>query len=419
MKVLLYLSVFIAVVLASDEDISHEIKQQEKHDHHEHHDEKHSKAHQVVSSANIHFAVDMYKHIASNAEKSHPQNIFFSPLSVTTAFSMLGLGAKSITHQKIVEGLKLNETHIKDEEIHEEFHSVLMALNKPKSNLQVDIGNAIFVHDQLKLQNSFEQGVKKFYHAELQASDFTHPMDAEKQINDYVKNKTEGKIEELVKDLSADTMLVLVNHIFFKGEWEHPFHPDSTHEGKFFVDANTTVEVQMMSRTGIYKIFRDNELPCTVFQLQYKDGAHLLLAVPELGKIHEIEEALSAKTIARWINSTHERMMKLNLPKFSISASLDLKEILSGMGMKDVFSNNADFSGIAENIGLKVSKATHKATLDVDEKGTVAAAATAIEMTLLALFHSENINKPFILLLCSEPTNTILFMGKVTDPTAK
>ncbi|MEE6526718.1 hypothetical protein FKM82_027511, partial [Ascaphus truei] len=240
-----------------------------------------------------------------------------------------------------------------------------------------------------------------------------------KQINDYVKNKTNGKIEELVRDLDEDTKMVLVNYVFFKGEWEHPFHPDSTRVSNFSVDEHTEVEVPMMNHLGLYKIFRDLELGCEVIRLPYKNNTFMLLAIPELGKMHALEEALSIETIIRWKNSTQTRLVELYLPKFSFSYSLKLNEILGDIGMTDVFSDQADFSGITEDFKLKVSKAVHKAVLDVDEKGTEAAGATAIEMVPMALFPSHRVDRPFLLLICSQETNSILFMGRVVNPTEK
>ncbi|KAM4665101.1 serine protease inhibitor A6-like isoform 1-T2 [Discoglossus pictus] len=415
MKFLPYLSIFICLVLASDQDVLHGPQREHKTGH----DEENTKVHEDIASANLQFGISMYKHIATNRERKSQENIFFSPASISMALSMLSVGAKSTTYKQILEGLNLNETHAQQDEIHQEFHNVLMALNKPKSDLQVHIGNAVFLQENLKVEKSFEEGVKKNYHAEIQTSDFTHPNDAKKQINDYVKDKTEGKIKELVKDLDDKTKLVLLNYILFKGEWENPFNPHSTHVSKFFVDDNTTIEVQMMSRMGMHKIFQDDELPCIVLQLPYKNNAYMLLVIPDHGKIHEIEKALSGETIARWKNSTRERFTHIYMPKFSIRNSIDLKSVLSDMGMAEIFDDTADFSGITEETMLKVSKATHKAILDVDEKGTEAAAATDFEIFPAMILEPNMVNRPFITLICSQETNSLLFVGTIMNPTAK
>ncbi|NP_001088508.1 serpin peptidase inhibitor, clade A (alpha-1 antiproteinase, antitrypsin), member 3 L homeolog [Xenopus laevis] len=303
--------------------------------------------------------------------------------------------------------------------MHEAFEHLLQVLNRPKSNLKVKIGNAVFVEDALKILDSFTQEIEHHYHAEIFPSHFKNPAEAEKQINDYVSNKTDGKIQELVKDLSEETKLLLINYIVFKAEWEHPFSSHSTYSGKFSVDDNTTVEVQMMYKTDEYIFFKDEKIPCSVLQLPYKNNASMLLIVPELGKIHEVEEALSVETLKRWKSSAEKRFFELHLPKFSISSSLKLKDILTDMGMGIIFTDSADFSGISEKSRLKISKVVHKAVLDVDEKGTEAAAASAAEAVLTSLMETFNVDRPFITLIYSEEPYSILFMSRVIDPTEK
>ncbi|XP_053545350.1 serine protease inhibitor A6 [Bombina bombina] len=414
---LLYLSLFITLVHTSVQHVSHDHHPTHE-DKNEHNGKTHTKALEDICQAHLQFSVSLFRHIASSQEKS-PKNIFFSPFSISTAFSMLSLGAKSETHKQILEGLSLNETRVKEEEIHEAFEQLILALNKPKSDLQVNIGNAVFVQENLNLLKTFADQVEHYYRAEILSTDFSNANDAEKKINDYVKKKTEGKIEELVKDLDDGTKLVLLNYIFFKGEWENKFNPSSTRVSNFFVDGNTTVKVQMMSRIGSYKIYQDDQLPCLVLQLPYKNNASMLVVIPEMGKIREVEEALSVDTIKRWKKSAHLRFTQVHMPKFSISSSVNLKEVLSDMGIKDAFSNKADFSGISQDARLVVTKAVHKAVLDVHEKGTEAAGATAIEIMPMSILQSHKVNRPFILLICSEETDSIFFMGRVTDPTAK
>ncbi|XP_053553491.1 serine protease inhibitor A6 [Bombina bombina] len=416
MNVLPFLCLSIALGLALDHEASHDITQEQKSEHNE---EKHTKALEAIATSNAQFAIDLFKHLVSSHEDQGPENMVFSPISISTAFAMLSLGAKSVTHKQILEGLRLNETNLQAEEIHEAFEHLIEALNKPKSNLQVNIGNAAFVQEKLNLLKSFVHEVEHHYHAEVLTADFPKPKVAEQQINEYVKNKTEGKIEEAVHDLDPQAKLLLLNYILFKGEWENIFNPDFTQQRKFTVDANTTVDVQMMHRMGIYNSFHDTELPCSVLLLPYKNNASMLLIAPELGKINQIEEALSVETITRWTNSMQKRFIELGIPKFSVRSSINLNIVLNKMGMIVPFSDNSDFSGITEDAKLTVSKAQHEAILEVDEKGTEAAAVTTIEIVPISLIPSFTFNKPFILLICSEQTYSILFMGKVTDPSKK
>ncbi|XP_018414893.1 PREDICTED: alpha-1-antitrypsin-like [Nanorana parkeri] len=371
---------------------------------------------------NSEFAINFFKHVtsmASQGKASTPTNVVFSPLSISSTFSMLMLGSGSKTHQEIWEGLRLNNTHCEEKEVHRAYSNLLQMLNEPKSSLRVDISNAIFLQDTLTLLKNFEDSVQDLYHAEIRKTNLTDPQKAKEEINEYVKNKTEGKIEELVKDLSKDSNMVLINLVLFKGEWQEPFHPGSTKLEKFIVDKTTTVDVPMMLRLGQYNFYRDTKLSCTVVELPYKDSASMIIAIPEPGKIHELEQRLSTETIHRWRTSFRKGPIELSLPKFSISSTINLEDALHQLGINTAFTNSADFSGITQDVGLKLDKAMHRTILDVDEKGTVAAGATTSEMVPMMLFQRLIFNRPFVLITSDKNTNSILFMGTVMNPAQK
>ncbi|KAG8449083.1 hypothetical protein GDO86_015945 [Hymenochirus boettgeri] len=383
-------------------------------------DEEDKKEARELATSIMHFTLKLYKNIISTTQKKEelrPRNIVFSPLSITSALAMLALGAKSETQLEILNGFS-KEANIK-EKIHDHFGQLISVLTRERKEVPITIHNAAFVANHLKILKSFEHKVKQHYQADVFNCDFKNPKDALKQINDYVKNKTNNKIDDLVKDLSMKTKIVLLNYIFFKGEWVTPFSPDFTRLSLFSIDNTTAVKVQMMSRSGHYDIFLDNELPCTVLQLPYKEDAFMLLIMPDLGKIEEVEAALSTETIARWRNSTSKRFLRLYMPKFSISYYLNLKDTLSEMGMSNIFSDQADLSGITEDGKLKVSKVIHKTMLDVDERGTEATAFTAVDIIRHSVLQSHKVDRPFLVIICNRETGTILFMGRVVNPAVK
>lgn len=214
MKFLLTLLLLIPVITASDEHKSKET----------HEDAEGGKKAQALKEAvkgNTEFAFNLFKHLASvssQGKDSPPKNIVFSPFSISSAFSMLLLGAQSKTHQEILEGLSLNNTNSTESELHQAYSTLLHLLNEPKSSLQVDISNTLFVQQTLTLLKSFEDDLKNLYHAEIRKTNFNDPQEARKEVNEYVKNKTEGKIKELIKEFPADTKLALVNYVMFKGK---------------------------------------------------------------------------------------------------------------------------------------------------------------------------------------------------------
>ncbi|KAM8920810.1 alpha-1-antiproteinase-like [Pelodytes ibericus] len=417
MKFLPYLSLLFPLLYASDTSLGKGQEQNDK--------EKAEDLTNILNklaSANMDFALELYKHIAGQAhhlETSSPSNLFFSPFSISTALSMLSVGAKSSSLQQILEGLRFNQSHHRQQDVHKAFEHTIQSLIRPRSELLVIMENVFFLDEKLSLLPRFERDVWQYYKAEIIRCDFKDREEVEKFINDYAENKTDGKIKELAKNLDDKARMVLMNFILFKGVWVNPFHPFATQVRTFSINEKTTVEVPMMSRIGRYKIFMDQQLPCTIIEMPYKGNASMFLVIPELGKMHDIEEALSAETVLRWKNSAKASIIQLYVPRFSIRSSIDLKQVTSDMGMSDLFTRHADFSGITSDVKLKISKAIHRAALDVDEKGTEAAGSTHIERVFTSLPPTHGADKPFFIMICDKTTDTIIFMGRVVNPTDK
>ncbi|NWV28814.1 IPSP inhibitor, partial [Origma solitaria] len=361
------------------------------------------------------FVFRFYKQATS---KEVDKNVFFSPMSISTAFAMLAVGAKSTTLSQIFEGLgfdNLTETRIHD--IHESFHKVLSVLNCTDVNISLNIGNALFAATGYEPQESFLQNTKQFYDADFFSSDFHKPQGAKKQINKYVEEKTKGKIPELFGHLDPSTLLVLVNYIYFKAAWEKSFDPRRTYVDDFFVTPKASVRVNMMLRDSTSSIYYDEDLSCAVVELPYQGTARALLVLPDDGKMKQVEDALSKETLCKWDSKLVTRRLNLHLPKFSISGSYDVKTLFKEMGITEVFSGSADLTGISGNYGLLVSEAIHKALLEVDEAGTQAVGVTAAITNRSYPSVTIKFNKPFIIFISDKQTGITLFMGKITDPT--
>ena len=170
----------------------------------------------ALASSNTDFAFSLYKQLAL---KNPNKNVIFSPLSVSIALGFLSLGARGSTLTEILEGLKFNLTEIQETEIHQGFQHLLQTLNRPSNELQLSVGNAMFVQEELKLLDKFREDARVLYSSEAFPTEFSDSNAAMKLINDYVKNKTQGKIEDLFKNLDPLTKIILVNYIYFKGEY--------------------------------------------------------------------------------------------------------------------------------------------------------------------------------------------------------
>ncbi|XP_074004678.1 alpha-1-antitrypsin-like [Numenius arquata] len=383
-------------------------------------DEDENLPHVKIAPSNADFAFRFYKHVR---EEVGNKNIFFSPLSISTAFAMLSLGARSNTLNQLHKGLAFNLTEMEEQEIHNGFQRVLQLLNDPHQEVQLSMGNALFIDDRLKLLQKFLDDVTNFYYSEAISSNFQNSPEAIKEINNYIETKTHGKIVDLLKTLDPQAVMVLVNYIFFKGYWEKPFNNLSTRDDDFLLDAKNSVKVKMMHQSKSFNVHRDEKMSCWVVELPYKGNAVALFVLPDEGMMKQVEDVLLKETVSNWIQSLTIRKIYLDLPKFSISGSYDVKSLFEKMGVTEVFSDQADLSGVAENTLLKVSKAIHKAVVDVSENGTEAAAATLMEVVAMsAPFPSPphiRFNRPFLMIIVDKTTHSILFMGKIVNPAAK
>lgn len=383
------------------------------HHDHEHHEEP--ACHKIAPNL-ADFAFSMYRQVS---HESNTTNIFFSPVSIATAFALLSLGAKGDTQSQIMEGLRFNLTERAEGEIHHGFQHLLRTLNHPDNQLQLTTGSGLFIAEGLKLLSKFLEDVKNLYHSEAFSTNFGDTEAAKKQINDYVEKRTQGKIVDLVQDLDKDTVFALVNYIFFRGKWEKPFEEKQTTVEDFHVDEHTTVKVPMMNRLGMFDVHHCDKLSSWVLLMDYKGNATAIFLLPDPGKMHHLEDTLTKEVLAKFLENRHTRSANLHLPKLTISGTYDLKTVLSKMGITKVFSNEADLSGITEKDPLKLSKGLHKAVLTIDEKGTEAAATTFVEAIPMSMPPSVNFNRPFLIIIYDTNTKSPLFVGKVVDPTQK
>ncbi|XP_028637885.1 alpha-1-antitrypsin [Grammomys surdaster] len=360
------------------------------------------------------FAFSLYRELV---HQSNTSNIFFSPVSIATAFAMLSLGSKGDTHSQILEGLEFNLTQTPEADIHKAFHHLLQTLNRPDNELQLNTGNGLFVDNKLKLVEKFLEEVKNHYHSEAFSVNFADSEEAKKVINNFVEKGTQGKIVDLVKDLNQDTLFALVNYIFFRGKWKKPFDSEHTTEADFHVDQSTKVKVPMMNRLGMFDVHHCSTLSSWVLLMDYRGNATAIFLLPDEGKMQHLEQTLTQEHICKILLNRHTRSANLHFPKLSISGTYNLKTLLSPLGITKVFNNGADLSGITEDAPLKLGQAVHKAVLTIDETGTEAAGATVLEAIPMSVPPDVTFNRPFVAIIFDTHTQSPLFVGKVMNPT--
>uniref|UniRef100_A0A8B9FQW4 Thyroxine-binding globulin n=1 Tax=Amazona collaria TaxID=241587 RepID=A0A8B9FQW4_9PSIT len=377
--------------------------------------ENRNKPQLIVRNSVCQFACCFYKEISSQQNSG---NVFFSPLSISTAFAMLTLGARSDTLSQILRVLSFNPRDISENEIHEGYRQLMSMVNRKNEGLQLNMGNVLFVLDRLKPQDKFLSNLRNFYEGEAYPMNFKRADQAQVKINEYVAARTNGKIKDLINNLDPLTEILLISYIYFNAQWEKPFDTKYTKKNKFYVDGNKAVEVPMMFGMGQFKHGYDEQLSSTVVQMDYKGGASAFFVLPDQGKMKKLEKRLSCERMSRWRTLfLCPASANVYLPKFSLYGTYNLKDILYKMGIMDLFTDKADLSGITGQPQHRISQAIHKAVVKVDETGTEAAAATGMEIVPMSVPATITFNRPFLMVVTLE--SNMLFMGKIVNPLKK
>ena len=372
-------------------------------------------------SGNTEFATDLYGELAQGND-----NVFFSPYSVSAALSMTYAGAKTGTAAAMKGTL-----HLPSGDVHKAWKSLAAELAKRNDvsgasegdAFQLSMANALFGEKTQSFKSTFTGTVKANYGAGLELADFLHKADAERQrINGWVETETHDKIKNLLPQgiITADTKLVLVNAIYFKASWDKAFKTANTSKEKFTTKSGAKVDADMMYETEHLDYAAGSDYEAVAVPYLGKD-VELLAIAPKAGKFASFESSFDAQKLNEIRQGMASARVNLGLPKFKIAgASVKLKDALGKLGMGVAFSDDADLSGITGKSDTKIADVVHKAFIGVDEKGTEAAAATTVVIVAKSAMPKPPVNltldRPFIFAIRDIPTGTILFLGRVTDP---
>ncbi|GAB1297760.1 Serine protease inhibitor A3B [Apodemus speciosus] len=373
---------------------------------------------QTLASINTDFAFSLYRVLAlQNPQK----NIVFSPVSIATFLASLSLGAKGNTLKEILEGLKFNLTVTSERDMHKGFEHLLQSLSQPGDQVQVSTGNTLFVEKHLKILTEFKEKARVLYQTKAFRVNFQKPHEARKLINDYVSNQTQGKVEEVVSDLDGNTSMLMMNFLLYSGKWNVIFDPDDTIMEEFIVDRRRCVMAPMMKMEDMTTpYFRDEELECTVLEMSYIGNCKAMFIFPDQGKMQQVEASLKPETMRKWRKSLRPRVIdELQLPKFSLSKKYSLEEVLPALGVRELFSTQADLSGIIGVKNITVSQMVHSAVLDMTEMGTEAAANTVDKYNTWPAKINPTfviINRKFLYIVSEPSSELIWFLGKVINP---
>lgn len=369
-----------------------------------------------VASGNTVFSGRLY-----NLLRKEEGNIIMSPFSISGVMAMVTAGAGGETLAQLTQGMSFPAV----EKLGLGYKDAIPAL-RTNENFTLDVANTVFTQEGFSILSGFRETLHQHFHATIQTTDFSESAKAARLINDWVEANTQKKIKDLINAdmINALTRLVLVNAIYFKGDWASKFDSKHTTEQDFHLsDGESTKKVPMMRQTRKFQWAELEGIEASMLELPYK-GDRLVMqillpkAVQGLGLLEERLRTTDLEQLFK--EAQREEKVAVQLPKFKLEQTLPLNSHLQELGMREMFTQNkADFSGIDGTKMLYVSAVLQKAFIEVNEEGSEAAAATGVAIMMRSMpappmaFTADH---PFLFFLRDKLTGMLLFQGRVEDP---
>jgi serpin B len=382
---------------------------------------------EFLIESNTKFAFDLLE-TAVATEPS--ENLFVSPLSISIALSMTWAGARGDTEDAMAEtlGFELDQS-----DLHPAFNTLTRTLHERSEPddggggmdegseggepFELAIANALWANEGHSFREGFLDTVRDHYGAGVEEMDFAEALEeSREEINGWIEDRTENRIEDLLPAGSIDpsTVLVLTNAIYFLAGWHHSFDESDTTNAEFTALDGSTEEVSLMSQTERFPYTETDEY--RAIELPYVgEATSMVVVLPE--EFEEVEKSLDADRLAEIFDGFEEIEGTISLPRFEIESSFELADVLGELGMEVAFTGGADFSGMIEGGGIWIDEVYHDTFVAVDEEGTEAAAATAVAMEdsePLEVFEMR-VDRPFLFLIRDRETDSVLFLGRVVE----
>jgi serpin B len=372
----------------------------------------------TLVEGNTAFALDLYARL-----RQKDGNLFCSPYSISTALGMTYAGARGETAEEMA---KVLHFRLNQQRLHPAFAGLRTQLQGAgqKHKYQLQTANRLWGQKGYGFLPDFLKTIQDNYGAGLKEVDFVHASEeARHTINAWVEEQTQDKIKELIQRgmLTSDTRLVLTNAIYFKAAWIRPFEPKQTKDGDFALADGKKVPAKLMRGHNRTNYFKGDTFAALELPYEKHDLSMIVLLPNEADGLPALEKRLTTANLTQWLGKLSDHQVDVTLPKFKLTSEFLLEDVLSKMGMPIAFDGRkADFSGMTTQERLFISHVIHKAFVDVNEAGTEAAAATAVLMERLsapppATFRADH---PFVYLIRDRRTGSILFLGRVTNPSA-
>jgi serpin B len=374
-----------------------------------------------LAAGNAAFAFDLY-----GALRGQEGNLFFSPYSISVALAMTHAGAAGETSRQMAETMHFA---LPAERLHAAFNAYALDLQgRAKGDaegtpFELTVANSLWGQEGFPFLPAFLDLLAENYGAGMRLLDYSRdPEGARRTINDWVSDETRQRIKDLIPEgaINAMTRLVLANAIYFKAGWRHTFDAEATTPEPFRLLNGSSIDVPMMHQEESLGFAAGDGY--VALELPYQTGdVAMVILLPDEGRFEAFEQGLSAATLDQALAGLSYQPVLLSLPKFTYESAFSLNDALMALGMPDAFDpDRADFSAMDGARDLYISNVLHKAFVAVDEKGTEAAAATAVIMEVTSAPIDQpvvvSVDRPFLYLIRDRQTGSVLFLGRVLDP---
>lgn len=358
------------------------------------------------------FAFDVSNQVIT--AEGQAKNVFISPLSLHIALGMILNGANGQTAQEIQKTLKLDAQTLT--EANQTYQNLLENLPGVDPEVTLALANSVWYRNTFPVETSFQDLLKQSFKAEVSAQDFNDPATLSK-INSWASQKTNGKIPKVLDQIQPDNVMFLMNALYFKGDWKTQFKPEQTIDAPFKLASGSTTTVRMMRLNTTLK--HASRSTYTAFELPYGTDKYAMtvLLPAQTTTADALINTLNSSEWTQLQQAMTSSTLDIGLPKFTLNYDINLNKALSALGMPTAFTDAADFTKINKQGGLTLSFVKQNTFVAVDEKGTEAAAVTTGGISLTSAPLPLLCDRPFIFVIHEKTSGTILFIGKIADPT--
>ncbi|XP_070781847.1 serpin peptidase inhibitor, clade A (alpha-1 antiproteinase, antitrypsin), member 10a [Enoplosus armatus] len=366
-----------------------------------------------LTNRNADFAARLYRAVSSRTD----ENVFLSVFTLSAGLSALLNVTSGQTQDQLLQGLSL--TGLDPQTLPDLFQNLRTVVLQGSLAMNLKQGVAVLPSRGFQVSSSYLELVQTKFGGNAQTLAYTVPQEAMDTINRWAQDQTGDQVQELVTNLDPQTQLLLATTAYYQTRFSPSFNSSFTQDERFYVDRYHVVMVPMMFRADKYFLAYDRLVKVGVLKLPMADGAAMLVLLPDEDvDITTIEEEVTAEKIQAWIRQLKKTKLEVQLPRFLLERAYSLRNVLQALDITQVFQDDADISNMGGAKGPKLTQVNQKSVVSVDESSNDITTGGGVSV-FSTLPPRLTINRPFIFIIYQQSTVSVLFMGRVIDPTKK